>query len=140
MLIRCATSILSRSLLIELPNGEPEPTKYFLSTLPADIGRKQLVHAVKSRWRIERDYQELKQEFGLDNFEGRSWRGFHHHAAAPRWPMRACQESHPARAASASHRQDSWPVGQPRRDAALSHLSHSQAYCLPGVMGLLVVP
>ena len=67
-------------LLIEWPNGEPEPTKYFLSTLPADIGRKQLVHAVKSRWRIERDYQELKQEFGLDNFEGRSWRGFHHHA------------------------------------------------------------
>ena len=67
-------------LLIEWTNGEPEPTKYFLSTLPADISRKQLVHAVKSRWRIERDYQELKQEFGLDNFEGRSWRGFHHHA------------------------------------------------------------
>ena len=67
-------------LLIEWPTGEPEPTKYFLSTLPANIGRKQLVHAVKSRWRIERDYQELKQEFGLDNFEGRSWRGFHHHA------------------------------------------------------------
>ena len=67
-------------LLIEWPTGEPEPTKYFLSTLPADISRKQLVHAVKSRWRIERDYQELKQEFGLDNFEGRSWRGFHHHA------------------------------------------------------------
>lgn len=67
-------------LLIEWPSGEPEPTKYFFSTLPADIGRKQLVHAVKSRWRIERDYQELKQEFGLDNFEGRSWRGFHHHA------------------------------------------------------------
>ncbi len=68
-------------LLIEWPNGEPEPTKYFLSTLPADISRKQLVDAVKSRWRIERDYQELKQEFGLDNFEGRNWRGFHHHAS-----------------------------------------------------------
>ena len=67
-------------LLVEWPKGESEPTKYFLSTLPADISRKQLVAAVKMRWRIERDYQELKQEFGLDNFEGRSWRGFHHHA------------------------------------------------------------
>ena len=67
-------------LLIEWPIGEPEPTKYFLSTLPADISRKALVGAVKIRWRIERDYQELKQEFGLDNFEGRNWRGFHHHA------------------------------------------------------------
>ncbi len=67
-------------LLIEWPKGEPEPTKYFLSTLPANISRKELVAAVKTRWRIERDYQELKQEFGLDNFEGRGWRGFHHHA------------------------------------------------------------
>lgn len=67
-------------LLIEWPKREAEPTKYFLSTLPADISRKELVAAVKIRWRIERDYQELKQEFGLDNFEGRNWRGFHHHA------------------------------------------------------------
>jgi len=67
-------------LLIEWPKGESEPTKYFLSTLPADISRKQLVAAAKIRWRIERDYQELKQEFGLDHFEGRNWRGFHHHA------------------------------------------------------------
>ena len=67
-------------LLIEWPKGESEPTKYFLSTLPIDISRKNLVAVVKIRWRIERDYQELKQEFGLDNFEGRNWRGFHHHA------------------------------------------------------------
>ena len=67
-------------LLIEWPKGEPEPTKYFLSTLPAETTRKELVNVVKMRWRIERDYQELKQEFGLDNFEGRNWRGFHHHA------------------------------------------------------------
>ena len=58
----------------------PDPTRYFLSTLPADIPRKALVAAVKIRWRIERDYQELKHKFGLDNFEGRNWRGFHHHA------------------------------------------------------------
>lgn len=67
-------------LLIEWPKGEQEPTKYFLSTLPVETTRKELVDVVKMRWRIERDYQELKQEFGLDNFEGRSWRGFHHHA------------------------------------------------------------
>ncbi len=67
-------------LLIEWPKGEAEPTKYFLSTLPAETTRKELVNVVKMRWRIERDYQELKQEFGLDNFEGRNWRGFHHHA------------------------------------------------------------
>lgn len=67
-------------LLIEWPKGEPEPTKYFLSTLPTDVSCKELVAAAKIRWRIERDYQELKQEFGLNNFEGRNWRGFHHHA------------------------------------------------------------
>jgi SRSO17 transposase len=68
-------------LLIEWPKGDPEPEKYALSTLPANVSRKQLVDAVKRRWRIERDYQELKQQFGLDNFEGRNWRGFHHHGS-----------------------------------------------------------
>jgi SRSO17 transposase len=67
-------------LLIEWPKGEAEPTKYFLSTLPAATPIQELVRVAKLRWRIERDYQELKQEFGLDHFEGRSWRGFHHHA------------------------------------------------------------
>ena len=67
-------------LLIEWPKGEAKPTKYFLSTLPADIALKQLVALAKLRWRIERDYEELKQELGLGHYEGRSWRGFHHHA------------------------------------------------------------
>ena len=67
-------------LLIEWPEGEAEPTKYWLSTLPADIGFRELVDFAKLRWRIERDYQELKQEVGLGHFEGRGWRGFHHHA------------------------------------------------------------
>lgn len=67
-------------LLIEWPQGEAQPTKYFLSTLPLATPRKELVRLAKLRWRIERDYQELKQELGLGDFEGRSWRGFHHHA------------------------------------------------------------
>ena len=67
-------------LLIEWPEGEKEPTKYWLSTLPENIGFRALVDLAKLRWRIERDYQELKQEIGLGHFEGRGWRGFHHHA------------------------------------------------------------
>ena len=67
-------------LLIEWPEGKKEPSKYWLSTLPATTTLVDLVGAPKTRWRIERDYQELKQELGLDHFEGRSWRGFHHHA------------------------------------------------------------
>ena len=67
-------------LLIEWPSGEKDPTKYWLSTLPPTIGFAAMVRMAKLRWRIERDYQELKQEVGLGHFEGRSWRGFHHHA------------------------------------------------------------
>ncbi len=66
--------------LIEWPTDEAEPTKYWLSTLPANVTRRALVDAAKLRWRIERDYQELKQELGLGHYEGRGWRGFHHHA------------------------------------------------------------
>jgi len=67
-------------LLMEWPRGEAEPTKYWLSTLPADARLGDLVRLAKQRWIIERDYQELKQELGLGHFEGRGWRGFHHHA------------------------------------------------------------
>jgi SRSO17 transposase len=67
-------------LLIEWPKGEAEPTKYWLSTLPAATKLQDLVFLAKLRWIIERDYEELKQELGLGHFEGRGWRGFHHHA------------------------------------------------------------
>jgi SRSO17 transposase len=67
-------------LLIEWPEDEEKPTKYWLSTLRENITFTHLVHMAKLRWRIERDYLELKQEIGLGHFEGRGWRGFHHHA------------------------------------------------------------
>jgi len=66
-------------LLIEWPRGEPAPIKFWLSTMPPDTSVTQLVRLAMIRWRIERDYQELKDEFGLDHYEGRGWRGFHHH-------------------------------------------------------------
>jgi SRSO17 transposase len=67
-------------LLIEWPEDEKEPSKYWFSTLPEDIPFAELVDLTKLRWRIERDYQDLKQEVGLGHYEGRGWRGFHHHA------------------------------------------------------------
>jgi SRSO17 transposase len=67
-------------LIVEWPKSEKEPTKFWLSTLPEDMVFERMIDIVMMRWRIERDYQELKQEVGLGHFEGRSWRGFHHHA------------------------------------------------------------
>jgi SRSO17 transposase len=67
-------------LLMEWPKKESEPTKYWLSTVPEKTSLKSLVKMAKHRWIIERDYEELKQELGLGHYEGRGWRGFHHHA------------------------------------------------------------
>jgi SRSO17 transposase len=68
-------------LLIEWPEGHKEPMKYWLSTLPEQMPLQRMVLEAKMRWRIERDYQDLKQELGLGHYEGRGWRGFHHHAS-----------------------------------------------------------
>ncbi len=68
-------------LLVEWPLAETEPVRYWLSNLRANTKLPELVRLAKHRWIIERDYQELKQELGLGHYEGRSWRGFHHHAA-----------------------------------------------------------
>ena len=68
-------------LLIEWPEGHKEPMKYWLSTLAQDVPLQRMVLEAKMRWRIERDYQDLKQEVGLGHYEGRGWRGLHHHAS-----------------------------------------------------------
>ncbi|AMV48346.1 hypothetical protein ATN79_47690 [Paraburkholderia caribensis] len=67
-------------LLIEWPDGDTEPFKDFLTTAPEEATLEQLVFVTTMRWRIERDYQDLKQEFGFGHYEGRGWLGFHHHA------------------------------------------------------------
>jgi len=66
--------------LIEWPEGETGPSKYFFSALPPEISLATLVDIVNLRWRIERDYEELKSELSLAHYEGRGWRGFQHHA------------------------------------------------------------
>jgi SRSO17 transposase len=76
---RRAAGRAQETLLIEWPAGEAEPTKYWLSTLDKNISFRRLVDIAKMRWRIERDYRELKQEIGLGHYEGRGWTGFHHH-------------------------------------------------------------
>ena len=77
--IRRAAERAQETLLIEWPEGEAEPSKYWLTTLDKNISFRRLVDIAKMRWRIERDYQELKQEIGLGHYEGRGWPGFHHH-------------------------------------------------------------
>jgi SRSO17 transposase len=74
-----APELQIRWLLVEWPSHAPEPTDYWLSSLPADTDLKTLVRLAKLRWRIEHDYRELKDALGLDHFEGRSYRGWHHH-------------------------------------------------------------
>lgn len=66
-------------LVIEWPRGDAEPAKYWLSSAPQTAPAEDLIRLLKLRWRIERDYEEMKDELGLDHYEGRGWRGFHHH-------------------------------------------------------------
>jgi len=86
--VRCAGGNVGKArllpqqwLLIEWPADQAEPEKYYLSTLPETTALNDLVRAAHMRWRIERDYQDLKQDMGLGHYEGRGWRGFHHHAS-----------------------------------------------------------
>jgi SRSO17 transposase len=77
--IRGEARFAEETLLIEWPKGEDAPTKYWLTTVGPDMPLRRLVDLAKMRWRVERDYEDLKQEIGLGHYEGRGWRGFHHH-------------------------------------------------------------
>jgi len=68
-------------LIIEWPEDQDAPTDYWLSNLPEDTNPERLARLARLRWTIELDYRQLKGELGLDHYEGRSWRGFHHHCA-----------------------------------------------------------
>src|ERR1017187_2036740 len=68
-------------LLVQWPEEEKEPTRYFLCDLPPSTTLRRLVRAAKSRWKIEQDYLQLKDELGLDHYEGRNWAGWHHHVS-----------------------------------------------------------
>jgi SRSO17 transposase len=68
-----------RWVLAEWPEDKNEPVKYWLSNLPIDTPIVTLVRLAKLRWRVEHDYRELKQCLGLDHYEGRTYRGLHHH-------------------------------------------------------------
>lgn len=127
-------------LLIEWPEGEAEPAKYFLCTAPNDATLEQMVFVTKMRWRIERDYQDLKQEFGLGHYEGRGWRGFHHHAtlSIAAYGFLMAQRLKTGSTASGkknfSQRQvpaipkDYVPRGSPARAASRSGLDHDAAH------------
>lgn len=67
-------------LLMEWPQTEADPRKYWLAHFPSQPpGMRRFVRIAKARWRIELDYRELKEELGLDHYEGRHWLGWHHH-------------------------------------------------------------
>jgi SRSO17 transposase len=68
-------------LFVEWREDEPGAPKYVLSTVPPNVTCKQLVRTFKCRWRIERSYEDLKGELGLDHYEGRSFVGWHHHVS-----------------------------------------------------------
>ena len=68
-------------LIIEWPRDADKPAHYWFSNLPKKLRWQEMIDTVMGRWQIERDYEELKQELGLGHFEGRNWRGFHHHAS-----------------------------------------------------------
>jgi SRSO17 transposase len=125
-------------LLLEWPPEEEKPFKFWLATVPEDITFDRLVELAKLRWRIERDYQEMKQELGLGHFEGRGWRGFHHHATlciaayaflvAERARIPPSEPTHLLKAASvpagSPRTSTTDPTGAPRHELDRHHAPH----------------
>jgi SRSO17 transposase len=144
--VRCAGGNVGKArllpeqwLLIEWPADQAEPEKYYLSTLPEDTALNDLVGAAHMRWRIERDYQDLKQDLGLGHYEGRGWRGFHHHAtlSIAAYGFLMAQRLKAGRDAGAKKNsterqapslpEDYIPRGSPARTASRAKLDHNTA-------------
>jgi SRSO17 transposase len=66
-------------LLVQWPADLAAPSKYWFSNLPAGVSWRRLVRLAQLRWRVEQNYQQLKEELGLDHYEGGGWQGWHHH-------------------------------------------------------------
>jgi SRSO17 transposase len=143
------------TLLIEWPKDEAAPTKFWLATVDHDMPFRDLVDLAKLRWRIERDYQELKQEIGLGHYEGRTWRGFHHHGTMsiaaygflisereripPSGPDRAAAIEKPAFPSGYRPRGAPDPAAAPRSELDRHHPSHAgrRDCCDPATMPML---
>src|SRR3546814_3360737 len=68
-------------LILIVADLSPRSSRYnYVSNLPADATLKMLAATIKARWICEQAHQQLKEELGLDHFEGRSWVGLHRHA------------------------------------------------------------
>ena len=135
-----AASATEEWLLAEWPGGAAAPTGWWLSTLHPDTPLQDLVRAAKARWRTVRDLRELRQEAGFGHYEGRGWRGFHHHASlsiaaygfllAERCLFAPAQRFHPGRITPAPRRETFQPRG-----AAASAVREAPGGALGGGLG-----
>lgn len=66
-------------LVVDWPAGHAEPYHYYVAHLDRPLTKARCLKLSRSRWHIEQYFQRSKDDLGLDHFEGRSWRGFHHH-------------------------------------------------------------
>jgi SRSO17 transposase len=116
--------------------------KYYLSNLPPDATLEARAALIKARWVCEQLHQQLKDELGLDHFEGRSWRGLHHHALLCLLAFAFLQHlrlggkkrRHPARARTAAR-------AEPARHPPTDHGgAHPRAAALPALPGALRAP
>ena len=116
----------SKPLWLIIEHRTPGDYRCHVSNLPASTSRKELVRQLKLRWRIEQDYREMKDELGLDHFEGRTWPGFHHHVAmcAVAFGFLALQRAlfSPEKKASAVHRPTATPSAAKGPARVAAHL------------------
>ena len=108
-------------LLIEWPGDRDAPCDYWLAHLGGGTKTptlRRLVELARERWRVEQDYRELKEELGLDHFEGRSWRGWHHHVSLVCLAHLFLQSERAQPTAAGDAQKKPAPSARPRKPAA----------------------